>query len=159
MLYFGIAAVDCLGDTTASLHASGQLAAKRRQCLRWSNSRKSVERFSPGNCEETKAGSAIRTLNRSSGQIEANGMADFEQGQTFTIEAGGQQIPLELSAVKPIAASPRPGGGFSLLFKGPRDIALPQATYLFTGESGSHEIFIVPVAADATGRLYEAVFN
>nr|WP_245465814.1 hypothetical protein [Mesorhizobium sp. M7A.T.Ca.TU.009.02.1.1] len=107
-------------------------------------------------------GSAIRTLNRSSGQIEANGMAsvsDFEQGQTFTIEAGGRQIPLELSAVKPIAASPRPGGGFSLLFKGPRDIALPQATYLFTGESGSHEIFIVPVAADATGRLYEAVFN
>ncbi|MER9553474.1 hypothetical protein [Mesorhizobium sp. M0322] len=116
----------------------------------------------PGNCEETKAGSAIRTLNRSSGQIEGNGMAsvsDFEQGQTFTVEAGGRQIPLELSAVKPIAASPRPGGGFSLLFKGPREIALPQATYLFTGESGSHEIFIVPVAADATGRLYEAVFN
>ncbi|MBZ9717349.1 hypothetical protein LB519_05770 [Mesorhizobium sp. AD1-1] len=104
----------------------------------------------------------IRTLNRSSAQIEANGMAsvsDFEQGQTFTIEAGGKQIPLELSAVKPIAASPRPGGGFSLLFRGPRDIALPQATYLFTGESGSHEIFIVPVAADAAGRLYEAVFN
>ncbi|WP_245267612.1 hypothetical protein [Mesorhizobium sp. WSM1293] len=104
----------------------------------------------------------IRTLNRSSAQIEANGMAsvsDFEQGQTFTIEAGGKQIPLELSAVKPIAASPRLGGGFSLLFRGPRDIALPQATYLFTGESGSHEIFIVPVAADAAGRLYEAVFN
>ncbi len=86
-------------------------------------------------------------------------VSDFEQGQTFTIEAGGKQIPLELSAVKPIAASPRLGGGFSLLFRGPRDIALPQATYLFTGESGSHEIFIVPVAADAAGRLYEAVFN
>ncbi|RWC40379.1 MAG: hypothetical protein EOS55_28005 [Mesorhizobium sp.] len=84
---------------------------------------------------------------------------DFEQGQTFTIEAGGQQIPLELSAVNPIAASPRPGGGFSLLFRGPREIALPQATYRFTGENGTHEIFIVPVAADATARLYEAVFN
>jgi hypothetical protein len=85
--------------------------------------------------------------------------SDFEQGQTFTIEAGGQQIPLELSAVNPIAASPRPGGGFSLLFRGPREIALPQATYLFTGKNGTHEIFIVPIAADAAGRLYEAVFN
>jgi hypothetical protein len=73
--------------------------------------------------------------------------------------AGGRQISLELSAVNHIAASPRPGGGFSLLFRGPREPALPQATYLFTDKSNSYEIFIVPVAADAAGRLYEAVFN
>ncbi|MFC3326528.1 DUF6916 family protein [Mesorhizobium cantuariense] len=104
----------------------------------------------------------IQALNRSNRRIEANGMAsvtDFEQGQVFTIDAGGRQVSLELSAVNPIAASPRPGGGFSLMFRGPRETALPQATYLFTGRSGTHEIFIVPVAADATGRLYEAVFN
>jgi hypothetical protein len=87
--------------------------------------------------------------------------ADFEQaiGQAFTIETGSGQIALELSAVNRIASSPRPDGGFSLMFKGPRDIALPQATYRFTGKSGVHDIFIVPVAADAAGRIYEAVFN
>jgi hypothetical protein len=86
-------------------------------------------------------------------------VSDFEQGQSFSIEAGGQTIMLELSAVKPIANSPREGGGFTLMFKGPREVALPQAIYRFTGKSGAHEIFIVPIAADAAGRLYEAVFN
>ncbi|WP_404925752.1 DUF6916 family protein [Mesorhizobium sp. ORM16] len=87
--------------------------------------------------------------------------SDFEQavGQAFTVEAGGRQIALELSAVNRIASSPRPGGGFSLLFKGPRETALPQATYRFADSGATHDIFIVPVAADATGRLYEAVFN
>lgn len=84
---------------------------------------------------------------------------DFEQGQTFTVEAGGEPISLELSAVNPIPGSPRPGGGFSLMFRGPRETPLPQATYRLTGTSGVHDIFIVPVAADATGRVYEAVFN
>ncbi|WP_095202798.1 DUF6916 family protein [Mesorhizobium carmichaelinearum] len=86
-------------------------------------------------------------------------VTDFEQGQEFTVETGGRPVSLELSAVNPIPASPRPGGGFSLMFRGPRDIALPQATYRLAGKSGVHEIFIVPVAADAAGRLYEAVFN
>ncbi|MGX5831540.1 DUF6916 family protein [Mesorhizobium sp. 43Arga] len=86
-------------------------------------------------------------------------VADFEQGQEFTVEASGRQVLLELSAVNPIAASPRPGGGFSLMFRGPRETPLPQATYRFTGKNGVHDIFIVPVAPDATGRLYEAVFN
>lgn len=77
----------------------------------------------------------------------------------FAVAAGDRQISLELSAVKRIAFSPRPDGGFSLLFKGPRETALPQATYRFTGNGEVHDIFIVPVAADATGLLYEAVFN
>ncbi|WP_214473888.1 hypothetical protein [Mesorhizobium sp. dw_380] len=87
--------------------------------------------------------------------------ADFEQaiGQAFTIETGSGQIALELSAVNRIASSPRPGGGFSLLFRGPRETALPQATYRLAGNGVVHDIFIVPVAADAAGRLYEAVFN
>ena len=86
-------------------------------------------------------------------------VSDFEQGQSFSVEAGGRTIALELSAVKPIANSPREGGGFTLLFKGPRDAALPQAIYRLVGEGQSHDIFIVPVAADAAGYVYEAVFN
>ena len=87
--------------------------------------------------------------------------ADFEQavGQAFVIAAGDQRISLELSAVKRVANSTRPDGGFCLLFTGPRDIPLPQATYRFTGIGGVHDIFIVPVAEDAAGRHYEAVFN
>ena len=86
-------------------------------------------------------------------------VADFEQGQSFSIQADGQTIALELSAVKPIANSPRDGGGFTLLFKGPRDAPLPQAMYRFVSGDIAHDIFIVPVAADATGYVYEAVFN
>jgi hypothetical protein len=86
-------------------------------------------------------------------------VSDFEQGQSFSVEAGGRTIALELSAVKPIANSPREGGGFTLLFKGPRDAALPQAIYRLVGEGQSHDIFIVPVATDQTGYVYEAVFN
>ena len=66
-------------------------------------------------------------------------VSDFEQGQSFSIEAGGQTIVLELSAVNPIANSPREGGGFTLLFRGPRDVPLQQAIYRFTGKSGAHE--------------------
>jgi hypothetical protein len=96
------------------------------------------------------------------GTNRAGGMAsvsDFEQGQSFSVEAGGRTVALELSAVKPIANSPRDGGGFTLLFKGPRDIALPQAIYRLVRDDTAHEIFIVPVSVDQTGYLYEAVFN
>ena len=87
--------------------------------------------------------------------------SDFEQavGSVFTAAIGGRTVSLELTAVHQIAASPRPGGGFKLMFKGPRDIALPQAIYHLTGDAIADDIFIVPISADATGYLYEAVFN
>lgn len=85
--------------------------------------------------------------------------SDFEQGTAFTVMVGDRPVALELTDIRPIADSPRPGGGFSLLFKGSLETALPQATYSFSGKGGPYEIFVVPVAADATGRLYEAVFN
>ena len=95
---------------------------------------------------------------------EIDGMAsvsDFKQavGSVFTVAIGGRAVSLELTAVHQIASSPRPGGGFTLLFKGPRDISLPQAIYHLAGDAITHDIFIVPVSADATGYQYEAVFN
>ena len=88
-------------------------------------------------------------------------VSDFEQavGQGFSVQAGGQTIVLELSTVNPIANSPREGGGFTLLFRGPRNIALPQATYHLTGDAIADDIFIVPISVDAAGYVYEAVFN
>lgn len=88
-------------------------------------------------------------------------VADFERavGSVFGIAIGGRSVSLELTAVRQIVASPRPGGGFALMFKGPRDIGLPQATYHFTNDAITDDIFIVPVSVDATGYVYEAVFN
>jgi hypothetical protein len=87
--------------------------------------------------------------------------SDFEQaiGSIFNVAIDGRALSLELTAVHQIAASPRPGGGFTLLFKGPRDIRLPQAIYHLSGDAIADDIFIVPVSVDATGYLYEAVFN
>ncbi|TPO09984.1 hypothetical protein [Mesorhizobium sp. B1-1-5] len=86
---------------------------------------------------------------------------DFDRavGQTFIVETSGKMVALELNAVKRIGHSLRDGGGFSLLFKGPREMLLPQATYRFVGSEHAHDIFIVPVSQDATGYTYEAVFN
>jgi hypothetical protein len=84
---------------------------------------------------------------------------DKAVGQTFIVEANGKMVALELSAVKPIANSPRDGGGFSLLFKGPREMLLPQATYRFVGSEITHDIFIVPISSDQSSYTYEAVFN
>ncbi|TSE11603.1 hypothetical protein C1D09_013510 [Mesorhizobium intechi] len=87
--------------------------------------------------------------------------SDFRQavGSVFTVAVGGRAVSLELAAVRQIPSSPRPGGGFTLLFKGPRDIRLPQAIYHLAGDAITDDIFIVPVSADATGYQYEAVFN
>ncbi|MBB6409696.1 DUF6916 family protein [Mesorhizobium sangaii] len=87
--------------------------------------------------------------------------SDFEQavGSVFSVAIGDRTVSLELTAVRQIASSPRTGGGFTLLFKGPREIALPQAIYHLTSDAITDDIFIVPVSVDATGYVYEAVFN
>ncbi len=49
---------------------------------------------------------------------------------------------------------------FALKFRGPAQSFLPQHTYRLTHEQlGTHELFLVPVAQDAQGFYYEAVFN
>jgi hypothetical protein len=49
---------------------------------------------------------------------------------------------------------------FALKFRGPAQVFLPQRTYRLAHEElGTHEVFLVPVAQDAEGFYYEAVFN
>ncbi|NET11235.1 MAG: hypothetical protein F6K16_42455 [Symploca sp. SIO2B6] len=49
---------------------------------------------------------------------------------------------------------------FSLLFKGPTDMPLPQQIYqLNHNELGELGIFLVPVACHADGMKYEAIFS
>jgi hypothetical protein len=49
---------------------------------------------------------------------------------------------------------------FSLYFRGPGDLFLPQGTYMLENEGmGEAHIFLVPVGRDESGFRYEAVFN
>jgi len=49
---------------------------------------------------------------------------------------------------------------FSLLFKGPADLILPQRLYRFDHPAmGQFDIFIVPVGANAEAVSYEAIFT
>jgi len=49
---------------------------------------------------------------------------------------------------------------FSVFFKGPADILMPQNVYPLEHEQlGTFDIFLVPVARDESGFAYEAVFN
>jgi hypothetical protein len=81
-------------------------------------------------------------------------------GRPYEVEVQGHTFPLELVAAEEIAHSPREGGGFRLEFRGPVQPILPQAIYPFRSEGGGDaaEIFIVPIAQDAAGTRYEAVF-
>ena len=82
-------------------------------------------------------------------------------GDTFTVGSeGGAKIELLLIEAMPKDAGPHaPRPPFSLLFQGPADPLLPQATYRFeNGSLGALEIFIVPLGRDEHGAVYEAFF-
>jgi hypothetical protein len=49
---------------------------------------------------------------------------------------------------------------FSLVFRGPADLVVPQRTYRMEHPGlGAFEIFIVPIGPDEDGMGYEAVFT
>lgn len=82
-------------------------------------------------------------------------------GEAFTVGGeGGATVELLLVEATPKDAGPHaPRRSFSLLFQGPADPLLPQATYRFEHHSlGVMEIFIVPLGRDEHGAVYEAVF-
>jgi uncharacterized protein DUF6916 len=74
-------------------------------------------------------------------------------------------IELELVEVKSYANRDKPGEEkgmerFSVHFYGPGNIYLPQAIYNLSHEAmGEMAIFLVPLAHNERGFLYEAVFN
>ena len=80
----------------------------------------------------------------------------------FQIDTGdGQPVAAQLIEVQRRDA---PGDGdrqgFALLFRGPAEAPLPQRIYRLSAVGlGPLELFLVPVGADAEGRLYEAVFS
>jgi hypothetical protein len=83
------------------------------------------------------------------------------ENETFEVQAGDQQYALALTSVTPSGAQAEGRRrAFSLLFVGPGDIILPQATYeLSHAVLGTFDLFIVPVGKNAQGVQYEAVFT
>jgi hypothetical protein len=72
---------------------------------------------------------------------------------------GGPCVEMTLKRAIQLPATGRAGGSFRLEFQGPFEPILPQAIYRFRSGDACHDIFIVPVARDDDGTLYEAVFN
>jgi hypothetical protein len=83
-------------------------------------------------------------------------------GGTFIV-GGEEGTRVELTLVEATAKdagqhAPRPP--FSLLFHGPPEPFLPQATYRFEHDSlGVMGIFVVPLGRDEHGTTYEAAFG
>jgi hypothetical protein len=78
--------------------------------------------------------------------------------QGYDVLVGGGSLVLRLDEAQPLPGSPRPGGGFRLLFRGPFEPQLPQGLYVFRHRGNADQIFIVPVARDQRGTQYEAIF-
>jgi hypothetical protein len=88
-------------------------------------------------------------------------LEDFDAyvGETWQVDAGAGTVPLRLDRAQKLARAMRDEGGFRLEWLGPADPVLPQAIYRFSRDGGACEMFIVPVAREASGYRYEAIFN
>ena len=78
---------------------------------------------------------------------------------TFSVERAEGVVELILAEVKSGQSTPQIEQ-FSLLFQGPVSPRLEQRTYsMSNGRTGVVDLFIVPVAQNEAGIVYEVVFN
>lgn len=70
-----------------------------------------------------------------------------------------QPIELELLSAEDLGSSPA-HEQFSLVFRGPLQVFLPQRIYPLTHERlGALNLFLVPIAQEPDGFRYEAIIN
>ena len=82
------------------------------------------------------------------------------EGDTVTVAADGVKIEATLVEIKTGGSALREGGGFALLFQGPAEPGLAQATYQVSHAAiGTQHLFLVPVAKTEAGYQYEAIFT
>ncbi|HSV28691.1 MAG TPA: hypothetical protein VLL76_04005 [Candidatus Omnitrophota bacterium] len=94
---------------------------------------------------------------------------DPYEGAEFTVTAFGNEYTFTLADAQALPAPKVVPAGcraepFTLKFKGPEDVHLPQGTYTVSNaQCGTAEIFLVPVTempgGDASTVVYQAVFN
>jgi hypothetical protein len=89
--------------------------------------------------------------------------ADFAPcvNQDFEIATSGAPLVLQLFAARPLGVQPgMTREPFTLTFRGPPPLRLPQGTYKMSNATiGEMEVFLVQIAADETSSTFEAVFN
>jgi len=83
--------------------------------------------------------------------------------ETFDVGVGESSLPMTLVQVQPLQIHAYAGmmrAPFALTFKSQSPVLLPQKTYRMKNETlGAVDIFLVPIGRDASGILYQAVFN
>jgi hypothetical protein len=81
--------------------------------------------------------------------------------QDFEIATSEAPLVLKLFEARPREALPGISREpFTLTFRGPPPLRLPQGTYKMSNATiGEMEIFLVQIAADETSSTFEAVFN
>jgi hypothetical protein len=81
-------------------------------------------------------------------------------GERFRVTSGDDTHELTLVECEPLGGTAMERVPFSLVFLGPPEPVLPQRIYpLAHDELGDRELFLVPIAQDADGTRYEAVFT
>lgn len=84
-------------------------------------------------------------------------------GEGFEIEMGTGSLVFTLTEARPLPERGFNGmtrAPFSLLFRSETKIVLPQQIYrLKNATLGVLDIFLVPVARDRDGIIYQAIFN
>ena len=85
--------------------------------------------------------------------------------QVFSVLVGGEGSSVDMTLMEARRRPPRVVAGiraepFVLYFKSASHILLPQKIYAFkVADEKPYNIFIVPVARERDGVVYEAVFN
>lgn len=83
--------------------------------------------------------------------------------QTFAAAMNDGEVPFVLVEARPIQGSPPQGAmraPFSLLFRNDSPFLFPQQMYRMRhARMGEVGIFLVPIARERDGFLYQAVFN
>ena len=83
--------------------------------------------------------------------------------ETFAATMNGGEVPFVLVEARPLQGSTAPDTmrpPFSLLFRNGSSFLFPQQLYLMRHEGmGEVGIFLVPIAREREGFLYQAIFN
>jgi hypothetical protein len=95
------------------------------------------------------------------GELTLDAFAD-RVGEEFRIRASDEHsLDATLTEATAVGDARTPGGRepFSVIFRGPPEPILPQGTHRIEHDAlGAAEIFLVPLAPDAAGARYQAVF-
>src|SRR4051794_21240255 len=109
--------------------------------------------------------SSARRRGRLTPVLETFTHATFEPhvGESFLLQAGQEaavEVVLVDASLLPALTRPETRAPFSIVFRGPSGAILPQAIYrLDHAAIGTFDVFLVPIAEDAGGVRYEAVFT